>query len=175
VKKGTATLLARFRKRRAAPARPSVPWPVQPQVPVLLASARDSDRLAIEGVLAATRYMLVPTASLNQASNLLSHVVFPIILYDCGFQGGDWQPALGRLIGAWRSPSIVLLSETYSHDFWEESVCRGAFDVLVRPFQTDDVLAVLDFAYTNWKLGFTRRTSSPETPAALAARGAATA
>jgi len=138
--------------------------PAEDRVPVLLASSRESDLAVIDGLLRGTRYVVVPAANLNHASKLLSHVVFPIILYDRFFHGSDWQPTLWRLIGAWRVPSVLLLSDVRDRDFWEEAVCRGVFDVLARPFHGDDLLAVLEFAYAHWQLGLTQRPSFRNLP-----------
>lgn len=172
VRSAASALLRPFQSRSADPRPASSPRP-EPRAPILLVSARETDLHAIENAISGSRYVVVP-ASLEQAATLLSHVVFPIILYDCRFPEADWKQPLARLVGAWRSPSIILLAETCSREFWEESICRGAFDVLTPPFQPDKVLVALDFAYTNWKLGLTRRTP-PRQESALAPLSAACA
>jgi hypothetical protein len=162
VRHAASALLAPFRKRRAAPlseassgeapARAPIPRQPLPEVPVLLVSQYGSDGAALQQVLRGSRYMVVHADDLDHAARLLGHIVFPIILYACHNEA-DWQPALGRLLAGWRIPSIVLLAETYSQTFWEDSICRGVFDVLSRPLRADDILTVLDFAYTSWTLG----------------------
>lgn len=158
--RGAAAIFrASFRKRRPAAAQAAVPHS-DPRTPVLLVSVRESDSERIVKALGDSRYLAVRADDMEEAGRLLSHVVFPIILYDCRGQSADWQAALDRLIGAWRRPSILLLAESCRREFWEDAICRGAFDVLSPSFEPEDLLMALDFAHTNWKLGLSRRPSS---------------
>jgi AmiR/NasT family two-component response regulator len=137
--------------RHSRSAYPST-WPkVYPQVPVLLASARESDRLTMQDLLIGTRYILGHSGSLAQAANLVCHIVLPIILYDQFFDIVDWQLALRRLACAWPRPSVLLLSDYGGEELLEDALRHGSLDVLVRPLHARDVLPALDFAYSNWE------------------------
>ena len=130
---------------------PSASPKVSPQVPVLLASSRESDRLIMQDLLVGTRYILGHSESLAQAANLACHIVLPIILYDQFFDIVDWQLALRRLACAWPRPSVLLLSDCGDEELLEDALRHGSLDVLVRPLHARDVLPALDFAYSNWE------------------------
>jgi DNA-binding NarL/FixJ family response regulator len=124
---------------------------VYPQVPVLLASARESDRLIMHDLLIGTRYILGHSQSLAQAANLGCHIVLPIILYDQFFDIVDWQLALRRLTCSWPRPSVLLLSDCGDEELLEGALRHGSLDVLVRPLHAREVLCALDLAYCSWE------------------------
>jgi hypothetical protein len=80
--------------------------------------------------------------------------------------GDFWEPAgdtaFRSLAGGWRVASVVLLSDRWDRDLWESLLAQGGFDILIRPLQNDDVLAVLDAAYRQWADGRPRKTVSAE-------------
>ncbi len=137
--------------RQMGSACPSASPKVSPQVPVLLASARESDRLIMQDLLVGTRYILGHSESLAQAANLACHIVLPIILYDQFFDIVDWQLALRRLACAWPRPSVLLLSDCGDEELLEDALRHGSLDVLVRPLHARDVLPALDLAYCSWE------------------------
>src|SRR5579872_1174713 len=124
-----------------------------PLVPVLLASARPFDAVEIKDLLHGTAYMLVPAFSLGQAQNLMSHIVFPIIMFDRHFAGSHWPATLAKLVSGWQTPVTLLLSEPCEAGFWEQSISRGVFDVLIRPLRSECLVPTLDLAHVHWKLG----------------------
>src|ERR1035438_46221 len=65
-----------------------------PITPILLASALESDRHAMQELLKDTGYVLVHASTWNEALNLTGHCFFPIILYDRLFDIIDWQLAV---------------------------------------------------------------------------------
>ncbi len=51
-------------------------------VRVLLASDNGSDRSLVVSLLRDTRYLVVQAGSVRESARILSHIVFPVILYD---------------------------------------------------------------------------------------------
>jgi len=131
-----------------APSHPAAPAHRRPGsiTPVLLASALESDRRALEALLRGSPYLLVHAANWNTALNLAGHIVFPVILYDRLFDIKDWQLAVKRLVSSWQSPSVLLLSQTMEDGLWGDLVRSGGFDILVRPLDLGSVLPTMDSA-----------------------------
>ena len=148
--------MERVSSRTAVPAR-RLPAPL---IPVLLASALESDRRVMHEILSGTQYLLVHAATWNRALNLMGHVVVPIILYDRLFDITDWQLAVKRLVSSWRSPSVVLLSQTGEDGLREDLIGRGGFEVLVRPLESAPVLQTLDLALAYFSLPTPRSATS---------------
>ena len=117
-----------------------------PRTPVLLASAKDSDRQLLQNVLKDTAYLLVHTDNWQTTLNLAGHIVFPVILYDRLFDTVDWRLAVKRLARSWRTPSVLLLSQDHEHGLRDELIGSGGFDLLVRPVEFGELFRTVDAA-----------------------------
>jgi DNA-binding response OmpR family regulator len=49
-----------------------------------------------------------------------------------------------------RSPLLIVTSPANDHGLWAELLSLGGYDVLIKPFQTDEVLRVLGVALDFW-------------------------
>ena len=124
---------------------------ISPAIPVPLGSNRDDDRLALQTLLQGTQWMPIQAANWTDLFRLARQVGAPVVLYDRDLPGLEWQKAIARLVRASSTPCLILLSDVSDPYLWDELVQHGGFDVLARPFQREEVLAMLDFAYTHWK------------------------
>ena len=110
----------------------------------------------VASLLRDTRYLVVQAGSVRESAKILSHIVFPVILYDASFDVADWQLGLKRMISAWRVPSVLLIANRYDAEFTGDALRHGAFDILVRPLSFEAVIPALEFACMDWKLGLNR-------------------
>ncbi len=117
----------------------------------LLVSAQDADRRAFDAILSGTQWALIAVPDLANAIAELSRAVFPIVLYDRDLSGGPWQRTVKELSAAQAGTCIILLSSVSDQYLWDEVVQHGGFDVLARPFEKQQVLSTIDFAYTHWR------------------------
>ncbi len=85
------------------------------------------------------------------AVDSLKRTGFPIVLCDRDLAGGEWQDTLRLLHSVRDRPCVILLSNVADEYLWNEVVRRGGFDVLTRPFRKEQVVSMLEFAYTYWK------------------------
>jgi hypothetical protein len=146
--KHIASMLRHWPCRGSAPVSDRSYRAAEHPIPVLLASAVESDGVELRRLLAPTRYLVAAGADFAHASHLLCEIVFPILLCDDRFDGGNALASIGRLIGATRFPTVLLVS-----DRCENTHIDAAFDVLVRPFETQRLVAQLDSAHNNWLRG----------------------
>jgi hypothetical protein len=122
-----------------------------PLTPVLLLSSVELDRHFTVDLLKGSKYVLACADNWYRAQNLVSHMVFPIIMYDRLFDSNDWRPGVKRLVSCSGRPVVLLLSQTWDVDLRDELVRSGGFDVLVRPVECD-FLRVLDVATARFNL-----------------------
>lgn len=148
------TMMARIRRRPSAPEEAPRSRRTESQVPILLVSLGETDRLSVCEFLLGTRFLPVYACSLDEGSRLMSHVLFPILLYDPLPHPDEWQSRLGRFLGILRQPVVLLLDSPGHVDSYENSVCRASFGVLPRPLQPESLIAALNLAYTKWSVGF---------------------
>lgn len=158
-------LQSRFRSRGAAPVTDSKWRGAEAPIPILVASAQDSDHAAFRNFLEGTRYFAVAGEDFDRASRLLCHIVFPILVCDARFDGRNGLFSLGCLVGVARVPALVLLC-----DACDSETATEVFDVLVRPFDAGTLLPALDAAHRNWERGVRRK--KPAAAAGLAAGAA---
>jgi AmiR/NasT family two-component response regulator len=95
--------------------------------------------------------MPIQAANWSDMVKLARQVDAPVVLCDHDLPGVEWQKGIPQLVSASNTPCLILLSDVSDPYLWEELVRHGGFDVLARPFQREQVLAMLDFAYTHWK------------------------
>lgn len=122
-----------------------------PAIPVPLGSNRDDDCLALQALLQGTRWMPIQAANWSDMVKLARQVDAPVVLCDHDLPGVEWPKGVPQLVSASNTPCLILLSDVSDPYLWDELVRHGGFDVLTRPFQREQVLAMLDFAYTHWR------------------------
>lgn len=116
-----------------------------------MASARGDDRSILRALLQGTHWAPVESTNWSEVIERLESVLFPVVLYDRDLPGLEWQKGVPALAAS-SACCVILLSDVFDPYLWDELVNRRGFDVLTRPFRKADVLSVLDFAHTYWKL-----------------------
>jgi FixJ family two-component response regulator len=124
---------------------------VSPAIPVPLGSGRDDEVLTLRALLQGTQWMPIQVTNWSSMFKLATLVDAPVFLCDRDLPGLEWQEGVPRLVRASSTSCLILLSDVSDPYLWDELVQHGGFDVLTRPFQRKQVLAMLDFAYTHWK------------------------
>jgi DNA-binding response OmpR family regulator len=124
---------------------------MSPSIPVPLGSNRGDDYLTLRALLQGTQWMPIQAANWSDTVILARQVDARVILYDRNLPGLKWQKGISQLVGASSTPCLILLSDVSDPYLWDELIQHGGFDVLTRPFQRKEVLAMLDFAHTHWK------------------------
>lgn len=119
-------------------------------IPILVASQRNEDHRRVRESLDKAGWLVVEARDWGAALRLTQCLVFPVIVCDRDFLEQDGQSAVRSLAGGWRTASVVLLTDRWDSDLWENLLQQGGFDVLARPLNKDDLLAVLDSAYRQW-------------------------
>lgn len=170
MRSGIASALSRLRPKR------SVSVTNEPRagsgggtcVPVLVISRRAEDHLLVRKSLANGRWLVIEARDWGAALSLSQCLVFPVIVCDREFRGLDAHMTVRTLAGAWRTASVILLSDRWDAALWESLLQQGGFDLLTRPLHEDDILAVVDTAYRDWAEG--RPGISTDSPPSTMAR-----
>jgi PleD family two-component response regulator len=152
-----------FGKLRKQPERRPVSDPVKPRavsgeaahtfIPILVASQREEDHRRVRESLEKGQWLIVDARDFRAALSLTQCVVFPVIVCDRDFLEQDGHSAVRSLAGGWRTASLIWLTDQLDSGLWENLLEQGGFDVLMRPLNEDDFLAVLDSAYRQWADG----------------------
>ncbi|HZT31502.1 MAG TPA: response regulator [Bryobacteraceae bacterium] len=118
------------------------------KTPLLLVSASDADRKALEQILADTRWKLLTSPSCQDALERIAAGHIPVVLCAHDTSGSGWRENLAALQSANHQPRVIVLSPAGDYSLWEEVIDQGGFDVLTTPLRKADVLQTLDFAFS---------------------------
>jgi DNA-binding response OmpR family regulator len=150
------------------PANP-VPAPDEP-VLVLLVNFSAEDQAAICRMLAHPNWQLRERAGCKQALAFLRGEPVPVVVCEREQADGNWRDLLNGLQELPSPPSLVVCSRLADERLWAEVLNLGGCDVLVKPFDSDDVRHVTYMAWQSWKRRSSERMRRARSAAALAER-----
>lgn len=133
----------------------AVPAPDEP-VPVLLVSFSAEDQAALCEILAHPNWELHGRANGKQALAFLGGRRVPVVMCEREQAEGSWYDLL---IGAQEHPfppSLIVCSRLTDEWLWAEVLSMGG-DVLVKPFENEEVLRTAYVAWQSWKERCTER------------------
>lgn len=110
---------------------------------VLIVEADRSLRERLECILSAEGYGVQGTESAASALAAIENSAFDVVLCDLqipGLDGFDLIPQIARILP---NASIILMSAHGGQDLAIETIQRGAYDYLAKPFRTDEIRLTL--------------------------------
>jgi len=133
----------------------AVPLPDEP-VPVLLVNFAAEDQAALCEILAHPNWELHGRASGKQALAFLRGRRVPVVLYERDQAESSWRDFLNGAQELPFPPSLIVCSRLADEWLWAEVLSMGG-DVLVKPFENEEVLRVAFMAWQTWKRRCTER------------------
>ncbi len=67
---------------------------------------------------------------------------------------GSWEDLLGATARLPASPNLIVFSRLADESLWAKVVNMGGFDVLMTPFEPEEVLRVTFAAWSRWECDF---------------------
>ena len=117
---------------------------------VLLVSPDNEDSPPLEGIEDCTG-TIVACGSADRALAVLRTGSFAIMLWDADRASSAWQEMLGHLSLLPDPPLLIVTSRLADEYLWAEALNLGAWDVLAKPFDREEVSRVLGFAWHHWQ------------------------
>jgi DNA-binding response OmpR family regulator len=112
---------------------------------VILANGSDEDRDNLENVLEGTHWAVVD-AERPEIENVVRESASPIVI--CAGDHSDcWRTTIRSLRKARRNVCVLVVSSDSNAISRDQVVRCGGFDVLTRPFDRNQILPMLIFAY----------------------------
>ena len=89
-------------------------------------------------------------ATLKSALAALRGRRVPIVICDCDASPNTWGAMLDELAPLKDAPYLIVTSRTADERLWAEALNRGAYDVLAKPFDREEVDRVVTAAWLRW-------------------------
>jgi len=110
---------------------------------VLVVDDDDGVRYTLRGVLEDSGFAVEDAASADAAWQLVSEQSFDLVMTDLRMPGTDGLELLARIQGLSRPPKVVMITAHGSERHAVSAMKLGAFDYLKKPFEIDEVVAVV--------------------------------
>jgi CheY-like chemotaxis protein len=116
---------------------------------VLSVSNDREDHTVLQRILDGQPFLVSTAMSCEEALEYLGHDRACVVFCDQSMKDGTWRDLLGRASAAGEPPLIVVTSRLADEYLWAEVLNLGGWDVLTKPFQAQEVLHVLNWAWTH--------------------------
>jgi DNA-binding response OmpR family regulator len=113
-------------------------------------------------------WTLLPILTLADALPLLRENRMRIVLAEGDLLPGTWRDVLAEIVVLPDPPLLIVTSRLADERLWAEALNLGAYDVLAKPFDREEVVRVLGLAW----LRQTETVHRKPNPTAISAHGA---
>jgi DNA-binding NtrC family response regulator len=153
------------------PAEKSNPSPERTPA-VLAVSPLPADRSQLREILSQASWELHEASTCREALALLRDHSVPVLLCERDHADGDWEELLNATARLPAPPKLIVFTRLADESFWAEVLNMGGFDLLMTPFEPEEVLRVTFAAWSRWECDFaasTARESEAADPATVSA------
>jgi DNA-binding NtrC family response regulator len=121
---------------------------------VLAVSPWSADLLRLREILSPRNWKLHEGSDCGEALALLRGQSFPVLLCERYHADGSWKDLSAATAGLPAPPNLIVFSRQADESLWAEVLNMGGFDVLITPFQPEEVLRVTFAAWSRWEYDF---------------------
>ncbi len=119
---------------------------MQTKISAMLIMARER-RLPLLAALESCGIDVVPVCDCNEGRRMLEiQPQVQVVLTDAALPDGDWRGVFQIVAQAGANIQVVVCSRLGDHKLWIDVLEQGAYDVLVEPYQHDEIRRILEAA-----------------------------
>ena len=134
-------------------AKKSIPSPERTPA-VLAVSPLPSDRLVLREILSQRSWKLHEASTCREALALLRSHTVSVLLSERDHADGNWEGLLNATARLPAPPKLIVFSRLADESLWAEVLNMGGFDLLMTPFEAEEVLRVTFAAWSRWECDF---------------------
>jgi DNA-binding response OmpR family regulator len=131
----------------------SIPSPEGTAV-VLAVSPLPADRVRLREILSQNNWKLHEASDCCEAVALLRDQSVPVLLCERDHADGNWEDLLKATARLPAPPNLIVFSRLADESLWARVLNLGGFDVLMTPFEPEEVLRVTFSAWIRWECDF---------------------
>ena len=136
----------------------SVPSPEQ-TAGVLAVSSSPADRGRLREILFQANWKLHEASDCSEALAMLRDQNVPVLLCERDHADGNWEDLLTATARLPAPPKLIVFSRLADDSLWAMVLNLGGFDVLMTPFEPEEVLRVTFAAWSRWEYDFVASTA----------------
>jgi len=119
-------------------------------VTVLFVGSHSEDRQALQEIFAHTNWRLTTVDTPARAIATLRSEHHAVVICERHIQEGSWKDLLERTRTMPSHPLLIVTSHHPDNYLWAEALNLGAYDVLPKPFDRQEVVHVVSAAWLYW-------------------------
>jgi len=131
----------------------SIPSPERTAT-VLAVSPLAADRVRLREILSQGNWKLHEASDCGEALALLRDQNVPVLLCERDHADGGWEDLLNATARLPAPPNLIVFSRLADESLWAKVLNLGGFDVLMTPFEPEEVLRVAFAAWSRWECDF---------------------
>jgi len=142
---------------------------MSPKIKAMLVMAGER-RLPLLDVLESCGIEVLPVCDCNEAHRMLgTQPPVHVVVTDTALPDGDWRRVLEIVVRGRRTIEVVVCSRLDDHKLWLDVLEQGGYDVLVEPFEHEEVRRILEAAAARSYMRFPAQAINHKPKAARAA------
>jgi DNA-binding NtrC family response regulator len=118
---------------------------------ILFVGIAEGDGLSLDKIFLDSNWQLHGVSNSQEALEFLGRYHVPVVLCEPELPDGTWRELLNSMARLTAPPNLVVSSRLADHRLWAEVLNLGGFDVLMTPFETEEVLRVTFAARRDWR------------------------
>lgn len=131
-------------------------------VTVLAISPAEEDHVNLRNILSHSNWQIRCVRSWREAKAFLAEHSMPVVICESELPDARWDEVLSELSRFPNAPALVVTSRLADNFLWAEVLNLGGYDLLMKPFDANEVYRVVSLAWLNWKSARERaRAASP--------------
>lgn len=117
---------------------------------VLSVSPNDEDCASLERIFK-SGWTVSSSSTVASALSVLRETPIPIVICDCDIAPAGWGEMLDHISLLPDPPLLIVTSRLADERLWAEALNLGAWDLLAKPFDTNEVIRIVSVAWQHWQ------------------------
>jgi len=99
-------------------------------------------------------FCLFRARSLRRGDAVLRKAAIPVVIVESRFPEGCWKDvwAAAQRVAQGPLPRLIVLANRADDRLWNEVVHAGGYDVLAKPFDSEELVGIITAAWDHWRL-----------------------
>lgn len=117
---------------------------------VLSVSPLEEDHLSLQAIVGHSTWRVLNADGVPAALALLQRHEISVVLCEGDLKPGTWIDMLENLGALPHPPSLIVTSRLADDRLWAEALNLGAYDVLAKPFDRNEVFRSVKLGWQRW-------------------------